>query len=88
MNAFKYLNAIYGFIIMAFNNETLLTKKDLTVKRMNNNDTEVSLDLEPAGYKYIKSMNKYYDIESDGGISGNYAILFRMMNEERIAVGF
>lgn len=87
MNAFKYLNTIYGFIIMAFNNETL-TEKDLTINRINTSDTEVCLDLESCGYKYVKSMNKYYDIESDGGISRNYAILFRMMNEERIAVGF
>jgi len=81
MNAFKYLNTLYGFIAMAFNNE-IITNNEL-VKKSNNNPNPC-LDLEADG-GYLKEK---YDIESDGGISRNYAILFRMMNEERIAIGF
>jgi len=91
MNALKYFNAIYSYIIMVVNNDvkkenmidTQQFKKLSDTFNKSNNIQNIH-DIESDG-GYLKQK---YDIESDGGISKEFIVLQIIMDQERIAVGF
>jgi hypothetical protein len=87
MNAFKYFNAIYSYIIMVVNNDVKKENIIDTLQLKNLSDTINKSnnihDIESDG-GYLKQK---YDIESDGGISKEFIVLQIIMDQERIAVG-
>ena len=95
MNAYRYLNAIYSYIVMIIhddekkeNNRTenqIKIMNDDLIKKQNSSRYMYSInDIESDG-GVLKSK---YDIESDGGITKDHIIIPILVNEERLALNF
>jgi hypothetical protein len=92
MNAIKYFNTIYSYIIMIVNNDVKKEEmilehthfKKISDNKINNlTNIQNMHDIESDG-GYLKQK---YDIESDGGISKEFIVLQILMDQERIAIG-